>query len=185
MRTVPRPAMRASSPASMRFTIRWTTSRGVKCSPGFSSSASLNLRISSSKIVPIVGLSILLGCRSTVLKALQHLEQQPRLVELADGVVEVEPLQHLAHVAAEAGDVVAQVGCDVRRIGQQGFEVVARGVVEGESGSPAKLRVQVIQPASAQLGLPAQHLALGWCKHAIEPPEHGQRQDDVLVLAAA
>ena len=117
-------------------------------------------------------------------EALQHLEQQPRLVELADGVVEVEPLQHLAHVAAEAGDVVAQVGCDVRRIGQQGFEVVARGVVEGESGSPAKLRVQVIQPASAQLGLPAQHLALGWCKHAIEPPEHGQRQDDVLVLAA-
>ncbi len=58
----------ASSPASIKSTIRWTTSRGVKCSPGFSFSASLNLRSSSSKIVPIVGLSILSGCRSTFLK---------------------------------------------------------------------------------------------------------------------
>ena len=116
-------------------------------------------------------------------EALQHLEQQPRLVELADGVVEVEPLQHLAHVSAEAGDVVAQVGREVRRIGEQGFEVVARGVVEGKTGRPAELRVQVIQPASAQLGLPAQHLPLCRGKHAVEPPEHGQGQDDVLVLA--
>ena len=60
VRTTPGPAMRASSPASMRSTIRWTTSRGVKCSPGFSSSASLNLRINSSKIVPMVALSTLL-----------------------------------------------------------------------------------------------------------------------------
>ena len=33
-----------------------------------------------------------------VLEALHHQEEQPRLVQLGDGVVEVELLQHLAHV---------------------------------------------------------------------------------------
>ena len=37
---------------------------------------------------------------------LEHLEKKPRFVEFADGVVEVELLQHLAHVRTEAGDVV-------------------------------------------------------------------------------
>ena len=42
--------LRASlSRVSSRLTISRMTSRGVKCSPGFSSIASLNLRISSSK----------------------------------------------------------------------------------------------------------------------------------------
>ena len=45
--------------------MRWTTSRGVKCSPGFSFSASLNFRMSSSKIVPIVALSTSSGWRRT------------------------------------------------------------------------------------------------------------------------
>ena len=44
-----------------------------------------------------------------VLEALHHLEQQAGLVELADGVVEVEALEHLAHVLAETGEVVAEV----------------------------------------------------------------------------
>ena len=80
-----------------------------------------------------------------VLEALQHLEEQPRLVELADGVVEVELLQHLAHVRAEAGDVVAQVGGEVRRVGEELLEVVAGGVVEGEAGDLAELRVEVLE----------------------------------------
>ncbi len=42
------------------------------------------------------------GVQVDVLEALEHLEEKPRLVELADGVVEVELLQHLAHVGAEA-----------------------------------------------------------------------------------
>ena len=36
VRTTPLLGIRSSSPASSRSTIRWTTSRGVKCSPGFS-----------------------------------------------------------------------------------------------------------------------------------------------------
>ncbi len=78
-----------------------------------------------------------LGVQIHVLEALEHLEKQARFVKLADGVVEVELLQHLAHIGAEAGDVVAQVGRQVRRIGQQLFEVVAGGVVEGEPGDLA------------------------------------------------
>ena len=96
--TTPFRRMRSASPANMRSTIRCTTSRGVKCSPGFSFRASLNLRISSSKIVPIVGLSTLSGCRSTFLKRSSTLEKEARFVELADGVIEVELLQHLPHV---------------------------------------------------------------------------------------
>jgi hypothetical protein len=41
-----------------------------------------------------------------VLELLKHLEEQSGFVEFADGVVEVELLDHLAHVGAEAGDVV-------------------------------------------------------------------------------
>src|SRR5690606_42022216 len=40
-----------------------------------------------------------------LLEALEYLEEQPGLVELADRVVEVELLQHFAHVGAETGDV--------------------------------------------------------------------------------
>ena len=60
-----------------------------------------------------------------VLEPLQHLEQQPRFVELADRVVEVESFQHLAHVIAETGDAVSQVGGKLGRIGQQRVEVIA------------------------------------------------------------
>jgi len=41
------------------------------------------------------------------LEALEHLEQQAGLVQLSDGIVEVEALKHLAHVRTEARDVVA------------------------------------------------------------------------------
>ena len=37
----------------------------------------------------------------------------------------------------ETGDVIAQVGRNVRRVGEELFEVVARRVVESEAGHPA------------------------------------------------
>ena len=85
------------------------------------------------------------------LEPFHHLEQQTRLVELADGVVEVEPLQHLAHVLAEAGDVVPEVGGELRRVRDQLVEVVARGVVELEARGDAALAVQCLQAALRQL----------------------------------
>ena len=53
-----------------------------------------------------------------IAEPLHDLEQKPRLVELGDGVVEVELIQHLAHVGAEPGDVVAQVLSDVGGVGE-------------------------------------------------------------------
>ena len=103
------------------------------------------------------------GVQIHVLEALQHLEQQPGLLELADGVVEVEALQHVAHVLAEVGDVVPEVCRDLRRVGQQLVEVEARGVVEGEARGGAKRPVHVLQSALAQLRLPLQHGLLGFC----------------------
>ena len=82
VRTTPAPLdFDLSSPASMRSTIRWTTSRGVKCSPGFSSNASLNLRISSSKIVPIAGVVDVVWMEIHCPESFQHLKQKARFFE--------------------------------------------------------------------------------------------------------
>jgi len=35
-----------------------------------------------------------------------------------------------------------------------------------------------------RLGLFGQHLLLGFCQHTIEPAQHRERQDHVLILAA-
>ena len=48
-------------------------------------------------MVPIVGLH-LVGMQIDVLEALHHLEEQSCLVEPADSVGEIEPLDHLAHI---------------------------------------------------------------------------------------
>ena len=127
----------------------------------------------------------LVGVQVDVLEALEHLEEQARLVELADGVVEVELLQHLAHVRAEAGDVVAQVGGEVRRVGEELLEVVARRVVEGEARTPcgaAGRGSRASCPCSSACR--SEHLLLGRRQHAVEAAQDGERQDHVLVLAA-
>ena len=85
---------------------------------------------------------------------------------------------------AEADDVVPEVRGKLRRVGKQLLEVVARRVVEGETAGDAKLPVQVLEPTLTQLCLPREHLLLGRREHAVEPAKHGERQDDILVLAA-
>ena len=119
-----------------------------------------------------------------VLEALQHLEQEPRLIEFADRVVEVKLLQHLAHVLTEPRDVVPQVGGEMRRVGEELVEVVARGVVEREPRDLPQLWVEVLELLALQLGLLGQHLLLGAGQHAVETAQDGERQDDVLVMAA-
>jgi hypothetical protein len=86
------------------------------------------------------------GMEVDLLEALNHLEQQPGFVEFAEGVVEVESLDDLAHIQAEASDVIPQVGLDVGVVGDDLLEIVSRGVVEGEARRSAELRVQVFEP---------------------------------------
>jgi hypothetical protein len=133
---------------------------------------------------PHCGVVDLVRVQIDVLEALQNLEQQSRLIEPADRVVEIEPLDHLAHVLAEAGDVVAQIGREMGRVGEQLLEVVARGVIEGEARNLGELPVEVLQPSVPQLGLPREDLLLGVGQHAVEAAQHGQRQNYVLIPAA-
>lgn len=86
----------------------------------------------------------------------------------------------LAHVRAEARDVVTQVCGEVRRVGEQLIEVVAGRVVEGEAGRSPQLRVKVLEPFASKFRLPLEDLLLRAGEHAIEPSQNGQRQDDVL-----
>ena len=79
------------------------------------------------------------------------------------------------------GDVVSQVGGRVWRVGQQPFKVIPGCVVEGEPRRTAKLPVKVVQPSS-KLGLPFKHDLFCGRQHAVQPPQHCQRQDYVLVL---
>ena len=126
----------------------------------------------------------LVGVEVHVLEALQHLEEEPRLVELGDGVVEIELFEDFAHVRAEAGDVVPQVRGQVGRIGQELFEIVAGGVVKGEAGGLAKLGVGVFELLVGELVLGFEDLLLGRGQDAVEPPQDRKRQDHVLILAA-
>ncbi len=116
-------------------------------------------------------------------KALHHLEEQACLVELGDGVVEVELFEDFAHVGAEAGDVVVQVGGEVGRVGEQTVEGVERRVVEGEAGGAAQLRIEILELA-LELSVDLKDMLLGGLEHAIKAAQDREGQDDVLVLAA-
>ena len=113
-----------------------------------------------------------------IVEPLHHLEEQPRFIELADGVVEVELLNHLSHVGAEAGDVPPQVRGQVLVVGEQTVEVETRDVVEGEAGGLAEQAVSVLELALV-LGLGLQDCRLRLREHTVQPPQHRERQDHV------
>src|SRR6266850_2883893 len=119
-----------------------------------------------------------------IFEALEHLEEQPCLVELADRVVEIEPLQHLAHVRAEAGNIVSEIRREMRRVCEELLEVVPGRVVEGEPRDLPKLRVKVLELLASQLCLLTENLLLGIGQHAVQTPQDRERKDHVLVLAA-
>jgi hypothetical protein len=127
----------------------------------------------------------LIGVQVDLAETLHHQEEQPALVEVGDGAVEVQLRQHVAHVRAEAVHVLAQVVRDVVRVGQQAREVVARDVVEGEPGFGFE---QVRQCAFLQPGciLPVRFEdgCFGWREHAVQAAQHREGEDHVLVVAA-
>jgi len=69
-------------------------------------------------------------------------------------------------------------------VGEKFLEVVAGGVVEGETRHTTELRVQVLESLAAQLRLALQDSLFRVGQHAVQAAEHGQRQDHILVLAA-
>ena len=132
---------------------------------------------------PHLGIGDFVGVEVYVLEALEDLVQQLRFLQLVDGVVEPKVLQHVDHVRAESRDVVTQVLGQVRVVAEQLFEVVERGVVEGESGRAAELLVGVVELAFV-LGVSVPHGLARGREHAVEPTQDGEREDHVLVMAA-
>ena len=116
-----------------------------------------------------------------VLELLQHQEQQAGLVQLADRVAEVELLEHLPHVVGEPVDVGPQVRRQVGVVLQQPLERELRRVVEREARRLAELGGEVLQPP-LELRVGLQDLRLRRLQHAVQSPQHRQRQDDVRIL---
>jgi hypothetical protein len=114
---------------------------------------------------------------------LHDLEEEPGLVELRDRVVEVELLDHLPHVRAERLDVRAEVVGDVLRVVHQPLEGVERRVVEGVAGGLPEEVVRVVELAFV-LAVGLEDLLLRGLQDLVDAAEDGQREDDVLVLAA-
>lgn len=69
----------------------------------------------------------------------------------------------------------------MRRIGKKFLKIVARGVVEGETGSAAELRVNVLQ-LPLELSDRLKNFLFRWREHAVEASEDRERQDNVLIL---
>ena len=71
----------------------------------------------------------------------------------------------------------------MRGIAQQPLEIEGRGVVEGEARSLAELRGEVLQLA-LEFAVRLEHRLLGRLQHAVDPPQDGEGEDHVGVLAA-
>jgi hypothetical protein len=72
----------------------------------------------------------------------------------------------------------------VRRVRDELVEVVERRVVEGIARRAPQLRLGLLELLLAQLPLAREHLLLRRREHAVEAPQHRERQDDVLVPPA-
>jgi len=71
----------------------------------------------------------------------------------------------------------------VGSVGQEFFEVVAGGIVEGEARCLPEQRIEVLQ-LSLVACLCLEHLLLRRQEHAVETAKDCQREDNILVLAA-
>lgn len=117
-------------------------------------------------------------------------------VQLLDVLGEAEVLDDLTGLGGERLDVVRQVLGDVVRIARKRAEVELARVVQRKRavlgpirwhGRAVEHRLQVVDrraPALQLLRLRPHLLARGF-KDAVEPTQHGQREDDLAVLVGA
>ena len=180
-RTTPGLVRASSSSMKSRLTISRMTSRGVKCSPAVSLESSANLRISSSKTSAHLGVADDLGVQVDVGELLGHQVEQAGLGQPVDLGVELEALEDVAHGGRERLHVGEQVFADVVLVAHQLLHVQRRRVVEelARLAQQERLRVQPGLFSRRQLG---QHGGLGRLQHAIQPPQHGEGQDDLAVF---
>ena len=117
-------------------------------------------------------------------EGLDDLEQEFLLSHLLDLLSKLEALDHFPHLGREVGQVAVQVRRQPLRVTEQLREVERRPVDHRALRDPAQVRPDSrVRPASDLL-ITDQHLLLRRGEHAVETPQHGQRQDDLPVLVA-
>ena len=97
------------------------------------------------------------------------------LVHFFNFFVELEVLENLADIGGEALDIVAQVGCDVVRVIQEGAEIKTRLVMELLPGRHIEELLELDSLRALEHGL------FRRCKHTVKSAQHAKRQDDVAV----
>ena len=107
--------------------------------------------------------------------------EQAGLGQPVDLGVKLEALENVAHGGRERLHVGAQVFADVVLVAHELLQVERRGVVEKLAGLAQQERfgIHLGLLAFGQFG---KHGGLGGFQHAIEPAQHGERQDDLAVF---
>ncbi|HLL02270.1 MAG TPA: hypothetical protein VK539_16910 [Myxococcaceae bacterium] len=122
-----------------------------------------------------------LGVQVDIGELLGDQVQQVGLLEPVDLGVELEALEDVAHRGREVLHVGAQVLANVVLVAHELLQVERRGVEEELAGLLEQ------EGLGVELGLLAQLLlcedgGLGGFEHAVEPAQHGKRQDDLAVF---
>jgi hypothetical protein len=159
--------------------VRWTISRGVKCSPAVSLE---RLREAPDQFLEHQTHVVVVECLRAQVHAgelLHHQVEQVRLVELLQEAVEAEMLEDLPGIRAEAADVGIQVVEDLGLA--QGAQVHGRGVVERQLGGLLQEGIER-QVGVLALVILRQYRALGRRQHTLQAAQQGERQDDPAVL---
>ncbi|KKM00216.1 hypothetical protein LCGC14_1806600, partial [marine sediment metagenome] len=111
-----------------------------------------------------------------------HQEQPVVFVQFGNVFLEGEPLEDAPDVAREALDIAGQVAGDLAGIVLQPGEGQLAGVVKRHAGRPIQDRIDLADLSALQATRLLQHLRLGRLQHPVQPPQHGQGQDDPAIL---
>ena len=107
--------------------------------------------------------------------------EQPGFGQPVNLRVKVEALENVAHGGRERLHIRAEVFADVVLVAHQLLQVQRRRVVE-ELARLAQQERLGIQLGLLALGQFGEHGGFGRFKHAIEPAQNGERQDDLAVF---
>lgn len=121
-----------------------------------------------------------LGAEVEAREARAYLVEHALLVELLAGLPHLEALQNLAGVRREAADVGHEgvTGLAGAEVGER----EARDVVEAVAGEGAVLRVVVVPDPLGGLSAHGRPCRL---EGALEAPQHGEREDELVVVGGA
>jgi hypothetical protein len=112
---------------------------------------------------------------------LRHQIEQPVLGQPVDLGVKFEPLEDVADFGREGLHVGEKVLPDVVLVPHQPAHIHGRGVVETLARRAQQERLGV-EPGLGLVGELGQHRRLGRLQHAVQTPQHRERQDHLAVV---